>query len=255
MNPLIKASCRSLCLAALTLALAVPAFASTALADDSPAEAGDVSSQAAPAQPHARHGSRVDVVGEVEHYVVGPLGHVRGFLLKDGTAVMVHGAAGDGMAREVPVGQSVRVQGWSPADSGGKSVVHAAVFGQHGQVVAPPSRQEGRRDPAERRQAWGEKREEINRLPDASASGTVRSVVVGRHGRTVAVVLTDGTNVFLRPRLARAVRDRGIHVGDRIGASGKGATYPLGASLVVGAITFGDGSHFEARSGSAAAPR
>ena len=219
--------------------------------DDSPAldQAGEVSPEGVAARPHTRHGSRVDVAGEVERYVVGPLGHVRGFLLTDGTTVMVHGTEGDAMAREVPAGQSVRVQGWSPAASGGKSVVHAAVFGQHGQVVTPPSRQDGRPDREARRQAWSEKRAEIEKLPDATASGTVRAVMIGRHGKPIAAVLTDGTNVFLRPALARAVRGRGIHAGDRIGASGKGATYPLGASLVVSSITFGDGAHFEARPG------
>jgi hypothetical protein len=78
----------------------------------------------------------------------------------------------------------------------------------------------------------------------------VESVILGHHGKTVAVVLNDGTSVFLRHSLAKAVMARGIRVGDQIQSSGKGATYPLGTSVLAGAITFGDGTHFEARTGS-----
>jgi hypothetical protein len=242
MIQLSKSSYRSLALALLA-AVAVPAAAATALADAAP----PADPLASPAIARGVHdGARVNVVGEVARYVVGPLGHVRGFLLKDGTAVMVRGTAGDEMAKGVPVGQSVRVEGWSPTEAGGKAVMHASVYGQHGQIVAPQARGEGNRD--ERRTQWGERREEMQRLPDASANGTVANVISGRRGKVMAVVLDNGTSVFLRPSLARAVMERGIRVGDRIQSSGKGASYPLGASVMVSSISFADGTHFEARS-------
>lgn len=250
----LKSSSRSLTVALFTLALAVPAFAGTAFADvPSPSvtaeSAGDVAGvQARP----ARQGSRVSIVGEVARYVVGPLGHVRGFLLKDGTTVMIHDTAGDTMSKTVAVGESVRVEGWSPTASGGKQVMRAAVFGQHGQVVTPPVRgAEGPRDPS----AWQAKRAELKaevaKLPEASANGTVQSVIYGHRGRVEAVVLNDGTSVFLRPGLAKQVMARGIRVGDQIRSSGRGASYPLGASVAVGSITFADGTHFEAGEGRA----
>ncbi len=234
-------SSRSLLLAAFA-ALAVPAFAATALADVQPTV-----SEGEAGAPHRAHpGTRVSVTGEVARYVVGPLGHVRGFLLRDGTAVLVHGTSGDVMARDLPVGQSVRVEGWSPAPSGGKAIMHAAVFGPHGQVVAAPARGPGEGRGGGGPEKHGELRGEIARLPDASANGTVAAVIPGRQGKPVAVVLTDGTSVFLRPRLANAVMARGIRVGDRIESQGKGATYPLGASVLVRSISFADGTHFEA---------
>ncbi len=242
-----KSPIRSLAVAALSLALAVPALAGTAFADASPVDQASAAAAAEGADGRSgRNGSPVTVVSEVARYVVGPLGHVRGFLLKDGTAVMVHGAAGDAMAKDIPVGQSVRVEGWSPASSGGKAVMHASVFGPRGQVVTPPARGAAPYDPTARRAEWGERREEIARLPDASANGTVQTVIVGHRGKPVAVVLADGTSVFLRHGLAKEVMARGIRVGDQIQSSGKGATYPLGASVVVSSITFADGTHFEA---------
>ena len=51
--------------------------------------------------------------------------------------------------------------------------------------------------------------------------------------------------MFLRPSLAKALMARGIRPGDRIQGAGKGASYPLGASVVVSSITFGDGTRFE----------
>jgi hypothetical protein len=150
------------------------------------------------------------------------------------------------MAKSTPVGQSVRVEGWSPAGAGGKAVMHASVFGQHGQIVAPEPRGEGGREG--RREQWGEMRQEMQRLPDASANGTVANVISGRRGKVMAVILHNGTSVFLRPSLARAVMERGIRVGDRIQSSGKGASYPLGASVMVSSVSFEDGTHFEAKS-------
>ncbi len=246
MIQLSKSSCRSLTLAVLSLALAVPTFAGTALADA--AAAGDTQAPPTAAEGGGGHfaheGARVNIAGDVARYVVGPLGHVRAFVLKDGTAVLLHGTSGDAMAKEVPVGQSVRVEGWSPTSSGGKAVMHAAVYSQHGQVVTPPARGADR---AERKEERGELRAEVQRLPEASAKGTVEAVIPGHHGKALAVVLNDGTSVFLRHSLAKAVAARGIRVGDQIQTTGKGASYPLGASVLAGSITFADGTRFEAR--------
>ena len=138
---------RSLVVAVTSVALAVPMLASlgsTALADQGPPVAGaEVAADVAGAPRH--QGTRVNVAGDVGRYIVGPLGHVRGFILKDCTVVMVRGNSGDDMARQVPIGQPVRVEGWSPAASGGKEIRRAAVYGQHGQIVAPPVKGEGRR--------------------------------------------------------------------------------------------------------------
>jgi hypothetical protein len=231
---------RSLALAAVSLALA--GFAGTAFADD------DVPAPEAAAARHAPQGTPANVSGAVARYVVGPLGHVRGFILKDGTAVTVHGTAGDGMAKQVPVGEVVRVEGFSPAASGGKEVMHASVFGQHGQVVAPPARGDRPHDPGARKAEREQERAAIAKLPDASANGTVEAVMLGRKGKPDALVLTDGTSVILSHSLSRQLMSRGVRVGDRIQSSGKGATYPVGASVYVRSIAFADGTRFEAKS-------
>jgi hypothetical protein len=247
---------RSLVVAALSVAVAVPLFAGTALADAADPAASQVASVAEEGARFGHEGTRVNVAGEVAKYVVGPLGHVRGFLLKDGTAVVLHGASGDTMAKDVPLGQSVRVEGWSPASSAGKAVMRAAVYGQQGQIVSPPARGErgeaGREERMEaRKEERKELRSELERLPEAGANGTVQAIIPGHRGKTMAVVLSDGTSVFLRRSLAKAVMARGIRVGDQIQSSGRGATYPLGASVLATSLTFADGSHFEAGAGQA----
>jgi len=228
-------------LSAILVTLVALGVSSVALADAAPQEA-----VGAP-DAHPR-GARVSVAGEVGRYVVGPLGHVRGFLLKDGTAVMLHDTAGDAMARSVPVGQSVRVEGLSPA-SGGKVIFRPTVYGQHGLVASPPARGERNQgDRSARDERRTELRADLAKLPEVSASGTVQTVLTGRRGAPVGVVLADGTSVFLRPRLIKAIGARGIHVGDRIDSTGKGGSYPLGASVLATTVTFGDGARFEARS-------
>jgi hypothetical protein len=228
-------------LTAMLLTTATLGVAPAAFADAVPADVA-----AAPQGQGAHAGARVNVAGEVGRYVVGPLGHVRGFILKDGTAVMLHEAAGDAMAKDVPVGQSVRVEGWSPTSSGQKAIFRPAVYGMHGQVVAPSQRGAGEADRTVRQERRAAMREELAKLPDASASGTVQTVLPGHHGKSMGVVLTDGTTVFLRPSLAKAVSSRGIRVGDRIQTSGKGAAYALGSSVLAGSVSFADGAHFEA---------
>jgi hypothetical protein len=246
-----RSTSRSLTVALMSLALTVPAltsFAGDAFAEDAPvAPVAVAETQVAPGHAHA--GAAANVSGEVTRYVVGPLGHVRGFILKDGTVVMVPRESGDVMAKAVPVGQTVRVEGWSPTASGGKEVMRAAVYGQHGQIIAAPAPGEWKRDREARKTERATERAEIKKLPAASANGTVETVVLGRGGRPEALVLNDGTSVFLRHSLAKAVMSRGIRVGDRIQSEGKGATYAAGSSVVITSITFADGTRFEAKTG------
>jgi hypothetical protein len=228
-------------LASLLLATAALGVAPVALADTAPTEAAAL-------HQGTFSGTRVNVAGEVGRYVVGPLGHVRGFILKDGTTVMLHDTAGDAMAKTVAVGESIRVEGLSPATSGGKVIFRPTVSGMHGVVVSPPAGRGGRGgDPAARQQKKAEMRAELAKLPAVSASGTVQSVIPGRRGQVEGVVLTDGTSVFLRHGLVKAMGARTIRVGDRIASTGKGAVYPLGTSVLAGSVTFADGTRIEAR--------
>jgi hypothetical protein len=246
---ILKSTSRSLALVVLSVAMCAPTlgFAGTAFADDAPAAA--VSPDVAPHARHAHEGARATGPCEVARYVVGPLGHIDGFILKDGTVVKTRGESADAMAKQVPLGQTVRVDGWSPSASGGKLMMRAAVYGQHGQIIAPPVRGERTRDPAARKARFQELRAEIKKLPEASANGTVETVIMGRRGAPRALILTDGTSVFLRPSLARAVMARGVRAGDQIQSMGRGATYPAGAAVVIRSITFADGAKFEGRGG------
>jgi len=255
-----KSTSRSLVLAALSLALTVPTvagYATTALAEDAPLTPTNVQvadTQVAP-QRGAHQGTPAKVSGVVARYVIGPLGHVRGFLLKDGTFVKVPREGGDALVKAVPVGQTVSVEGVSPVSGGGKKIMRASVYGQHGLVLAAPAKGEWKRDREARKTERETMRAEIQKLPAASANGTVESVVMGRRGKPEAIILDNGTSVFLSHSLARAVTSRGIRVGDRIQVEGKGATYAAGASLVIKSITFADGTRFEGKARQQPAPQ
>jgi hypothetical protein len=218
--------------AALSL---VTALSAAALADEG-----------APARPAL---AEVHPSGTVTRYIVGPAGHVRGFVLQNGTVVFT-GRAGDAMAADVAVGQTVQVDG-KASPSANNVVMRAKVYGPHGAVSAPSgggggnwknldaAQKKERR--AERRQKW---QEELAKLPAASLDGKVQTVILGRKGAPRSVILSNGANVVLERSLARALDGRTIKVGDVIHASGKGGTYKNGAAIEATELTFSDGTHF-----------
>jgi hypothetical protein len=228
----------SVLVASLLAGLGVPAFA-----DEAPA-AGDAQGRPQVADVHPS--------GTVSRYIVGPGGHVRGFMLQDGTVVFTGPREGDKMAADVPVGQSVRVDGRASATS--PNVVHrASVYGQHGVVVQPAQRgqEAANLDPEqrkERRQEWRAKRaEELAKLPAASLEGTVQTVVTGRHGRARELILSNGNNIVLEGSLVKAMGGAAIKAGDVVHASGKGGTYKNGSAIVASDLSIGSGPRFSGK--------
>jgi hypothetical protein len=233
-------------LSALAALSMVTALSASALADASAPT--QTPAQGAPVRPAL---AEVHPTGTVSRYIVGPAGHVRGFMLQNGTVVFT-GRAGDAMAANVAVGQTVQVDG-KASPSSSNVVLRAKVYGPHGAVAAPSGgggggggnwknldaeqRKERR---AERRERWNE---ELAKLPAASLDGTVQTVIAGRKGRTRSVILSNGANVVLERSLSRALDGRTIKVGEVIHASGKGGTYKNGAAIEATELTFSDGTH------------
>jgi hypothetical protein len=213
------------------------------------ASASAFASEPEPQSPNAGRPALAEVhpAGTVARYIVGPAGHVRGFMLRDGTVVFT-ARGGDKMAADVPVGQTVRVDGRA-APNASNIVVRARVYGPHGQIAEPGGNGQWKTlDPEQRkeqRKARRQKeREELEKLPAASLDGTVQTVVTGRRGRPRALILSNGADVVLERSLVRAMGGRAIKVGDLVHASGKGGTYANGAAIEATELTLADGAHF-----------
>jgi hypothetical protein len=199
--------------------------------------------------------AEVHPTGTVARYIVGPAGHVRGFMLRDGTVVFT-GRGGDKMAADVAVGQTVRVDGRA-APNASNVVMRAKVYGPHGEVSEPGAGAGGGRqqwktlDPEqrkERRQARRQKHmEELAKLPATSLDGTVQTILTGRQGNPRALILSNGGNVVLERSLVRSMGGRPLKVGDVVHASGKGGTYQNGASIEATELTLADGTHFASK--------
>ena len=226
-------------------------------------QASPASAQPAP-QPGAQTPSfaAAQTSGTLARYIVGPAGHVRGFVLDNGVLVMLQGP-GDAMAQQVPVGQAVRVEGF--VVPGNEHVFHrTTVYGPSGAVVAapmgPPPGAEGPW------QHWGPGMGgpgaghgpgqghgpgmgpgpgmgRFAQLQPFNAAGAVAFVLGGPRGGVHGLLLADGTSVFLPRPLAMAVHQRGgIRVGEVVRVSGRGGHYALGASVLAEQIVFADGS-------------
>jgi len=231
---------RTALLASVVTGLSTFALGASAFADE-PA-------QAEAPHPHAQL-PEVHPAGTVARYIVGPAGHVRGFMLRDGTVVYT-GRGGDKMAADVAIGQTVRVDGHS-SPSAPNVVIRAKVFGPHGEVAEPGGGGRGNwkaLDPEQRKERRAERqekrKEEMAKLPAASLDGTVQTVVMGRRGKPRALILSNGGNVVLERSLTHALGGATLKVGDVVHASGKGGTYKNGASIEASELTLADGTHF-----------
>src|SRR6266540_4109688 len=93
-------------------------------------------SQPAPEAAHPAL-SQIQKSGTVARYVVGPMGHVHGFVLSDGTLVRLGGRHDEDPSARITLGQTVNVQGFAPPGTSGV-IVRATVYGPDGSVLAQP---------------------------------------------------------------------------------------------------------------------
>lgn len=234
-------------IAAGLLGLASVAHAGYALAQNAPAPFAGQPGRPAPVA--------VTSDGHVARLIVGPMGHMRGFVLDNGTAVMVHGREGDAVA-SLAIGAPVHVEGFG--FPGATAMIHhATVTAPGGQVlIAPqPHGQHGNwgangangTPPADRMAGREARHQEMAarfaQLPVVSTSATVQTVLAGPRGGVHMVLLSNGTSVFLPRPIAEAVRARGgIRAGENLQVSGHGGAYPQGTSIMADHVTFADGS-------------
>jgi hypothetical protein len=188
--------------------------------------------------------------GRVARFIVGPMGHVRGLALDNGTLVMIQGRQGDALSQQLAVGTPVHVDGFG--FPGATSMIHRATISANGQVVAAPQvnpqhanwQAMSPADRMARREAHRQQREaRLAQLPEINTSGAVQTVMAGPRGGVHGVLLSNGATVFLPHGLSMVVRQHGgLRPGETIQVSGRGGNYPQGASLVAQRITFADGS-------------
>jgi hypothetical protein len=227
-----------------------PFLVAASLAAGAAALTAAVTSQAqtppANAQPGAPAMVSAQTSGTIIRYIVGPMGHVRGFALNNGAVVWVHGHGGDALAQSAPVGQAVRVDGLAPAATP-HVIRHATVYGANGAVLAAPPNgtpgAAGAMGPHMRNpQMRGAAMARFGQLPQHNASGTVQIVVPGPRGRIHVLLLSDGSTIYLHGAIAHEVNRHGVNVGDSVQVSGRGNAYPLGAAVMAESVTFADGT-------------
>ncbi len=219
-------------------------------ANASEGDGTQATTEALAASPAAKLGARKSVDAKFTQWLVTPHGKVAGMLLDDGSIAMIppH-AAKDVTKATLEPGDAVHVEGFArdgaqtyafaSVKKGGATIVEAKLpegarfaAGQHG------------RDPqqaAERRARRGERRHahpDDASLAPIDASGTVVALLLGRHGDTRGVVLSDGTVAYAKhdAKLGELVKK-----GDAIRVSGKGGAYDLGKALVIESVTLPSG--------------
>jgi hypothetical protein len=194
----------------------------------------------------------IETTGVLSHFLLTPLGRVRGLVLNDHTIVFVHGRGAPTLPSHVTPGARLSVSGYTVA--GQRDTIHGAtVRDATGAVlVAAPALSTASRAHAARpldatqrariERLRAERRQRIERLPVVTASGTVAAVLSTRHGTVDGVVLSDGTTIAVGRRLGRQMRAHGLRAGETLRVTGHGERRPAGESLQAEDVTFADGT-------------
>lgn len=259
-------------LSILTLSLlslaAVPAFAQSAPGAEAPMAHGDFPAPTA-----------ATASGPIARYIVGPMGHVRGLQLRDGTLVMLPRHGGETLPQQAAVGQTVRVEGLSHAGNGARVIFHSTVRNASGTVLVeapalpPGGFGRGHHGPGGDHDGDGDAHEHggmgfghghhgggmhgggmhggmrgrgmhgaMAQLPEQTVTGAVQTVVAGPRGGVHMILLANNTTVFVPRPLARSFGARTISAGETLRVTGHGGAYPQGTSVVAQQITFADGT-------------
>jgi hypothetical protein len=204
-------------------------------------------SHAAPAAMVPAAHTPVHTSGTLSHYILSPLGRVRGLVLDGSTVVFLHGRAAQSMPSQASPGAVLEVDGY--ALSGQRSTIHGATVRDvngHVLLAAPLASTDHPPPPDATRRARldrvrNQARSRLEQLPSVTVSGTVQSVLRDRAGNVDGVLLSDGTSVAVGRRLGRQLRAHGLRTGDALRVTGQGRNYPAGESVQAVDVQFSDG--------------
>lgn len=254
----------------LTLAAAAPAWAQNV--PQAPAARGPAMQRPAPTPAQAS--------GNLARFLVGPGGRVRGLVLDNGAVVMVPPRASSDLAQRVRVGQPLRVEGFTfpGAASGSTTIFRATVRGADGSVIAAPPAQGqwaqrgaagapggpmgqggwghggfghgGRHGGGFGHGGFGEhdgaRAAHLAAMPAQAVNGAVQQVLSGPRGGVRAILFANGVTVYPPRPMMQQLQQRGVRVGERVRASGRGTVTPQGTGIVAEHITFADGTTLDA---------
>ncbi len=81
--------------------------------------------------------------------------------------------------------------------------------------------------------------QELASLGDVTGTGTIETVLPGRHGSVHGFILSDGTVAYLPHH--SGLGDLELKKGDAITVSGKGGSYEIGKSMIIQSVTLPSG--------------
>lgn len=220
--------------------------------------------------------------GAVTRYIVGPEGRVRAALLSDGATVLlgrsgdavaqriavgqrmsaqgfsfgqgsnsvvratVSDAAGNVVAQ--PSGRGfggARGPGQGPA-AGLDDAQRQALRQQLRQRLEamPEAQREALREQFHQRFAArrAEREARVNALPVQTRTGVVQQVLTGPRGMAHALLLSDGSAVYLPRDIGRTISERGVAPGAAVRATGHGDSYQHGTAVVADTVVLADGT-------------
>lgn len=164
---------------------------------------------------------KLEKVGQIQRMLRDPMGNVDRLLLADGTLVRLRP---DGSTAGLTVGQTVKIDGRGH----GKHVFAQSIATPSGAPLyaapdAPPT------PPAER-----------PKLEDVEVSATITSALRDPRGNVEVLLLSDGSTVTVRGRLAHEASSALVE-GSKVRVRGKGGRYADGASLFATEVTLSSG--------------
>lgn len=167
---------------------------------------------------------KIEKHAKIQRVIVNPMGHADRLVLADGTQVRIRP---DGATAGLTVGQEIQIEGhgagsWMMAEQI-KSVGGASLYAD---PKGPPTPMGAR--PA---------------LTDIDVAATITTVLRDPRGEIETLLLSDGSTVMVRGRLATQAA-AGLVEGAKIQVRGKGGRYASGVSLFATSVTVASGETY-----------
>lgn len=225
--------------------LAAPLAACTAPVQDTEG----AEEQASAAESAAKQIALTAVDAKFARWLPTPNGKIAGMVLDNGSIVHLHPEA-IADASSLKAGDAIRVEGVQK-----EGVFKHASITKDGNVLAKAPEFKHHHNKGEWKHKKGEWKkgdkaaffekmkekhaQELASLGDVTSTGTIETVLPGRHGGVHGFILSDGTVAYLPHHSGLGALE--LKKGDPITISGKGGSYDIGKSMIIQSVTLPSG--------------